>query len=117
MPAWPRRYGNGGAVLRWLRPMDAAIMFPPLLGMRCPMGAVLAGGSVGSFLRVVATNRFLRAPAPCSDVCVAAAALVRALHGDVRRRRKLLWRRPATSVLARLLLPGSRQLIVPARVS
>jgi len=92
MPAWPRRYGNGGAVLRWLRPMDAAIMCPPLLGMRCPMGLVLADGWLP----------FLCRPAGWSGVrCLQAGAwgpsfglLPRTVFCGPRRRvRMFVWRR------------------------
>jgi hypothetical protein len=136
MPAWLRRYGNGAAVLRWLRPMDAAIMCPLSQGVRCPMGLVLADGWIPFLCRSAGWSgvrclqagawgpslgflprTVLRAPSLRLDACVALAALVRALHGEVRRRRKLLLRRPATSVLARLLLAGSRQVTVPARIS
>jgi len=136
MPAWLRRYGNGGAVLRWVRPMDAAIMCLPSIGVRCPIGWVLADGWLPFLCRPAGWSgvrclqagawgpsfgllprTVLRAPSLRSDACVTVTALVRALHGEVRRRRKLLLRRPATSVLALLLVPGSWQMTMPARDS
>jgi len=119
-------------VPRRVRPMDAETMGSPLLGVRCAMGLVPADALRGvrrlpflcrpagwSGVRCLQAGAWgpsfgllprsvLRAPSLRLDACVVAAALARALFGKVWRRRKLLWRRPATSVLALLLLLGSR---------